>query len=308
VLKLADKLLTGTIVAGGVAEGKASYRVVAGAGGWGRMIPRKPYRNDAGMKISNLISDVARTVGETVADVPTARVGSHYARAEGPASAVLNQLAPRGWRVDFDGVTRFGLRSSTAYTGDGTRTRIVPDAAFVEVAADEIGDLLPGVTIDGSQPATDVDYLLTADRLTVKVYASPQVDREQEAERSIMLALFPWLQYIGHFEYRVVGQTGERLNLQPVRAATRMPDLAGVPVRPGVASVKSTATPGALVLVVFADRDPSRPQVVAHDAADAPGFGVGAALPIARLGDPIIGGGGGTIGPTAGAPTVVSAL
>ncbi len=257
------------------------------------------------MKISNVIGDAAASVGETVEGVPTTRVGPHYARAAGPASAVPHLLTPRAWRVDFDGVTRFGLRETVAYEGEAPRTRVVPDASIVELATDVIGDLLPGVTVDGSDPATDVEYNLTEQRLTVKVYANAH--SALDYDRKFFELLFPWLRYCGTFEFRVVTLSGlddARLNLQPVRVASGLPDLAGVPVRPGIAGVKSTATLGSLVLVTFADRDPSRPQVIAHDAADAPGFGASLALPIARLGDPII---GGTIGPTAGDPTVVSA-
>jgi hypothetical protein len=310
-LKLADKELNGTIIAGGVAEGKASYRIVGGAGGWGKAIsqPKKPYRNDAGMKISSVIGDAARIVGETVEDVPTTRVGQHYAMVNGTASDVLNLLTPRSWRVDFDGVTRFGERETVVYEGEGTVTRIVPDGSIFEIATDEIGDLLPGVTVEGSQPATDVEYNLTSEKLTVKVYCGTD-SRRLRAWRKLVLALFPWLQYVGVFEYVVVSQTGERLNLQPLRVATGMPELSGVPVRPGVASFKSTATPGAHVLVAFADRDPSRPQVIAHDAPDAPGFGLTvfgrALLPLARVGDPVAG--AGAILPNPTTPTIASSL
>jgi hypothetical protein len=170
---------------------------------------------------------------------------------------VLHLLAPRAWRVDFDGVTRFGTRASTTYKGDGARTRVDPKGSIVELATEEIGDLLPGVIVDGAQPATDVEYVLDAKRLTVRVYASPRTSRRVDAMRRIFEALFPDLKYRGLYEFRVVTQTGERLNLQPVRAAIGMPELAQVPVRPGMAGLRANVTLGERVLVSFVDADQS---------------------------------------------------
>jgi hypothetical protein len=292
-LVLADKTIAGAVVSGGVADGRAAYRIVGGAGGWGRDLKRKGYRNDGGAYARNVITDAATECGEQVADLPTTRLGPHYARPEGPASRVLNALAPRSWRVDFDGVTRFGTRAQVAYSGDGTRTKLDPAGAVIEIATDTIGDLVPGVTIDGSNPAADVEYVLDDKRLTVRVYSSARTSRRLEALRRIVASLFPEIRYSGAFEYRVVTQQGERFNLQPARVSTGMPDLAGVPAR-GPAGVKATVTPGELVLVVFADRDPSRPNIIAHDAPDAPGWmplflelGGPGALGIARQTDPV---------------------
>jgi hypothetical protein len=307
-LKIADKTLLGTVIDGAPDTGRASYRVVGGHGGWGKELPAKPYNTDTGVKRSTVIGDAARECGEVVEGVPTTRTGPHYARAVGPASDALNALAPQAWRVDFDGVTRFGERSAVAYAGDGSRTRNARARGVFEIVTDTIGDLVPGVTIDGSQPATDVEYRVDSKSLTVVVYTDPTLDDRLSALRRLVLSLFPELRYTGTFEYRVVTISGERLNLQPVRIASGMPSLGRVPVRPGTAGLKSIATLGELVLVVFADRDPSRPQVIAFDAPDAPGFGVGIAAPIARLGDLIVGGGGGTIGASPGVPTRVSAL
>jgi hypothetical protein len=85
-----------------------------------------------------------------------------------------------------------------------------------------------------------------------------------------------------------------------------MPELSRVPVRPGVSGCKNMVLPGELVMVSFADGDPSRPFVFAHDAPDAPGWmpltielGGPGALGVARMTDPVI------AGPFAG--TIVSA-
>lgn len=300
---LADKTFSGTIMAGGVVNGRAAYHVVGGAGGWGKTLDEKPYRSDSGLKASTIINDTAAAAGETVEGAPTTRVGPHFARANGPASRVLHLLAPRSWYVGFDGVTRFGARTAVTYTGDGARTRPVPEARATEIATETIGDLVPGVVVDGLEPATDVEYELSDTRLTVRVYVGTGTTRRLSAIEKIVAALFPDIRYRGLYEYRVTGQTGERLDLEPVRVATGMPDLSSVPVRPGMAGLRADVALGSLVLVAFVDADPSRPAVVSHEAPDEPGWmplflelGGPGALGVARTTDAVVAGPfGGTI-------------
>lgn len=272
---LADIELQGTVVSGGVFDQRSAYRIVGGAGGWGKTVASKAYANDAGVQQATVINDVAILVGETVAGIPTPRLGPHFARVNGLASRVLHDLAPQAWFIDFAGVTQFGARATTEYTGDGPRVHVDPGVQVIDVATEEIAALVPGVTVDGSAPATDVEYILSPDRLTTRVYAGPRASRRLDAWTRIVDAVDPQRKYRGSFEYRVVTQSGERLNLQPVRAATGLPDLANVPVRPGMAGLKAVVKLGSLVLVTFVDSDPSRPVAFAHDAPDAPG-----ALPV----------------------------
>jgi hypothetical protein len=263
------------VYSGGVAEGKARYRCVAGAGGWGLKLPPAAYNDDAGVKVSSVMLDVASACGETLGGLPTTRLGPHFARPEMYAYQMLNYAFPRAWYIDAAGVTQIGARPTGTYSGDATPVRIDLAVGVVELALDALdAALVPGVSItlpDGTTtpPATDVEYEVTPDRLTCRVYWRPQ-----RADKWVALfnACFPWLRWVGSFEYRVVTQEGERLNLQPARVATGMPDLARVPVRPGVSGFRSEVKLGELVLVEFADRDGSRPQVTNHDHADSPGW------------------------------------
>lgn len=268
------------VVSGGVAEGRARYRLVGGRGGWGLKIagPRGQgvgYNDDAGVKLSKVLTDAAAECGETLGTLPTTRLGPHFARPVMFAYELLNYLAPAAWYIDAAGVTQFGTRQAGTYDGDATPVRIDQAAGVVELALDALDSaLVPGVSINvpgvGATPAaTDVEYEVTPDRLVCRVYWRPQrVDRWVK----LFNACFPWLRWVGAFEYRVVTQEGERLNLQPARVASGMPDLARVPVRPGVSGFRSDVTLGELVLVQFADRDGSRPQVTNHDHADSPGW------------------------------------
>lgn len=271
-LQLADVSLSGTIVSGGTHNGRAYYRIVGGAGGWGREVPAKSYNDDAGVRVSTLLTDLARAAGEQVTDIPSTRVGPHFARSKAGAYLTLNGLAPRNWHVDFAGVTRIGLRPTAAFAGSEPRTRVDPAGSIVEIAAERIASLVPGVTIDGSQPATDVEYELDSTRLTVRVYAGRTLARRLAAYAKLLEGLDPWRRYRGVFEFRVVTQSGHRLNLQPVRVASEMPDLANVPVRPGASGLRATVALGERVLVSFIDGDPSRPCVTSHEEPGSPGW------------------------------------
>jgi hypothetical protein len=306
-LQFADLNCTGTIVSGGAFEGRAAYRVAGGGGGWGKLIEARAYLDDAGVSASVVLSDAARDAGETIADLPSDRMGSHFARLAGAASSALNVIAPHGWRVDFDGTTRIGRRPATTYTGSAPRTRVDPASGVIELATETLVGLVPGVSIDGSAPASDVEFSIDANRITARVWSiASGMSRALNALERTVLALFPNLRYRGAFEFRIVTQSGERLNLQPVRSAMGMPELPNVPVRAGMAGLKAKHLPGSIVVVQFLDADPSRPIVTGFDEPDAPGWmplelilGGPGALGVARMTDPVV------CGPFAG--TIVNA-
>jgi hypothetical protein len=308
-LVLADVTLTGVVVDGGVYEGRAAYRIMGGRGGWARTVRERGYVDDAGVKLSKVLGDLATEVGETLSGVSaTTRLGPHYARRADVASRVLNWLAPSAWYVDFAGVTHMGARAATTYTGDAPRVRVGKADRVVELAPEVLAPFVPGVQVDGSLPATDIEFSVEGSKLAVRVYAGSRSTRRLDALKRLIGSLYPQLQYQGVYEFRVVTQSGERLDLQPVRVASGLPQLSNVPVRPGVAGFRSNVRLGELVLVVFVDCDPSRPVVIAHDAPDAVGwmpllteFGGPGALGVARLTDPV------QAGPFAGVVTGASA-
>lgn len=274
VLTVAGVTHVCAVVSGGPFDGRSAYRLVGGAGGWGQSIAARGYANDLGVKKATIAGDAAASVGEALNAAPLGveTVGPHYARPEGPAIAALNYAAPRGWHVDREGVTQATLRPTTPYVGDRLPSEYDPATRVFEFIDDDVSQWLPGVQVPGYEPATDVELWLDAERLTVRLYAGETPSRRLQALARIFDALDPARRFRASHEYRVVTQSGERLNLQPVRVADGMPDLARVPVRPGTAGHKATVTPGELVVVQFLGGDPSRPVVTNHDAPDAPGW------------------------------------
>ncbi len=172
-LVIADLTLKGAVISGGPAKGRSEYRIVAGAGGWGRDLPSKPYVNDAGVKKATVLGDAAREAGETLADIPAAdRVGPAWTRQAGPASRDLHQLAERAWYVDEAGVTRLGARAAGALVGTATRVSAVDLArGKLVLASEKIATILPGLVVDGLT-AVDVLHELGPDGLRSTVWGT----------------------------------------------------------------------------------------------------------------------------------------
>lgn len=301
-LVIADLKLQGTILSGGPEKGRSSYRVVAGAGGWGKTIKATSDTNDAGVKLATVLGAAAREVGETLAPIdPSQRVGPGWTRPRGPAHLLLDSLAPRAWYIDEAGTTRLGARPKTELVAKAARITPVDLArGVVELAAEQIATLVPGVVVDGLQ-AVDVEHAVSAEGgLRTKVWGARGGPSSRFHEA--IAALLPDLRFVGVSEYRIVTQEGKRLNLQPVRVSTGMPDLRRVVVRPGVPGCEATYTPGARVLVGFVDRDPARAYVAGFADAEDEGFVpimltiAKGTFPAARMGDAVVAGPfGGTV-------------
>jgi hypothetical protein len=276
-LVVADLTIQCTVLSGGPAAGKSYFRLVAGAGGWGKTIPRKSYANDAGVKLATVLGDAAAAVGETLDTTTfdgTTRLGPSFVRPEGPACRVLEQVSPSAWYVGEDGKTRLGARAASTLSATAARTSQLDQARrTVTLASETIAGILPGVVVDG---LTAVDIEHEADQKTglrTTIWGKlGSTSRRLTALRALFDQLDPDRKFRGISEYRVVTQEGERLNLQAVRVSTGMPDLSRVFVRPGVPGFKATHALGSRVLVAFADSDPGQPIVGGFEDAEGGGF------------------------------------
>lgn len=276
-LSLAGLALVGTVLSGGAEKGRSSFRIVSGAGGWGRQIPAASESDDAGVKLSKVLLSAASACGETLdaSTLPTTRVGPSYARREDQACRVLELEVPGAWYVGEDGITRIGRRGASTIAASVPRVSTVDLARrTVTLAPESASGLVPGVTVDGIE-AVDVQHELGEDGLRTTVYGSRDGggSRRLAALRQIFDQMAPDLKFAGVTEYRVVLLAGTtRVDLQPVRRSSGMPDLRRVPMMPGVAGAKSTLALGSRVLVAFVDSDPARPVVVGFEDADGAGF------------------------------------
>lgn len=275
-LVVADLTLVGAVLSGGVHEGRSHYRVVGGNGGWGAEIPAKGYVNDAGVKASVVLQDAASECGETLdaSTLPTTRLGPSWVRAEGAASATLNAVAPRNWYVHTDGKTRIGQRPTSTLSGNVTHGPVDLARGTVTLASESIAGIMPGLVVDGLT-AVDVVHSIGPKGLRSTVWGARGGGAESRAIaplRRIVESIIGDQRFHGVHEYRVTGQTGERLSLEPVRVSSGMPALGRVKVMPGVPGVKATYPSGMRVLVAFVDSDPARPVVVGFSDAEDPQF------------------------------------
>jgi hypothetical protein len=293
-----DQTFSGTVIAGGPVDGRSRYRLVAGAGGWGRDLPARAYANDAGLAIARLVADAASEAGEPApASPPTTMLGPHFVRPALTASFVLNLLAPRAWYARPDGVVAFGARPALAAPAFPTVMRNSAGRMVELALTDSAAGVLPGAATEYGA-AADAEVELTPDGVRARLYAAPAAaSRRAQALAQLLAALDPGARFRGLFEYRIVSQAGDRLNLQPVRSRANLPDLARVPVRMGVPGVRAEHALGSQVLVAFLDADASRPAVVGFDSAEQPGWhplflelGGPAALGVARQTDPVVAG------------------
>ncbi len=226
--------------------------------------------------MSTIVIDAARDAGEPLdaTSLPTTMVGSSFARESAPASRVLQQLAPEAWYVGEDGVTRLGRRAARDLTTPYRAEPVDHAAGSVRLASETIAAILPGVRVLGLE-AVDVEHHLR-DGVVSSVlwgsFAGASSSRRAAAYRAIVEQSVPRVRFLGVTEYRVVDQTGDRLDLQCVKASARMPDLRRVTVRPGVAGSRADLALGSRVLVAFVDADPARPVVVGFEEAEASGF------------------------------------
>jgi len=277
-LALDDLQLRGTIVSGGAYQVRTRYRIVGGAGGWGRRVAARSYANDAGVKASLVLADVAREVGETLGPLPPGTLGPAFVRAAEPASRVLDAVSPRAWYVDAQGVTQLGRRPTRTFTGAYAPLTNDAARARVDIAPGDgtLAALLPGVLFDGLGELVDVEHVLDGDtgklRTSLWGRGSSETSRFPEAIRKLVAPFVAALRFSAQWEYRVVQVVGDRLDLQAPRVSSGMPDLLRVRVRPGVGGARVRPCLGSMVVVAFLNADQGRPEVVGFDAQDAPGF------------------------------------
>ncbi len=183
-LKLGDNfVLVGTVFRAGDFTGAAGYRVVGGAGGWMKLLPAKAYQSPAGVKLSAVVSDTARAVGETVNVQQDSTVGNFFIREnQAPASRVLNALAPSWWVNPADGVTQVGTRAQTQITSQFDTLPVADGTSLllgrIVVATDKPEEWIPGrqfqSLVVSLKTISAVVHRLDATKLRTEVWTTTQ--------------------------------------------------------------------------------------------------------------------------------------
>lgn len=300
-IRVANVAFVGTVASASSGSfGVASrVRIVAGAGGWGNLLPRKAYHNDALVKALTVATDAAREAGEQLGSFapPADRVGADYVRKAGAASLALEGvLDGTPWWVDYAGATHAGARPATPA---GTYELLDFDArsklatlAVEDLTAVAIGSVL-STRLDAPETVRELEIHVAEGGFRLKAWCGA----EGSSTLELMAALTRKLtggKVFGKYRYRVVTMAGDgRVNLQAVSKAEGLPDILPASQAPGVAGCHAELTPGAEVLVEFVAGDPTDPIVTGFPGKGEPGFvpvslsfGEGAA-PVAHVGSAV---------------------
>lgn len=289
-------------------------RVVAGAGGWGRTLPRKNYANDAGVKAKLVAEDAAREVGETLGSFApeVERIGANYVRSVGSASRVLEHaIGDVAWWVDYAGRTNVGPRPPVPLAIDDSYDVLMHDPrnrtltfALNDPSIVQIGSVISKQPLE--QPLTVREFDLCVDASSTRIVAwCGGGERERGRLAGLMHAIVARssdASLFGKYRYRVVTQSDVdgRVNLQAVRKAAGLPDVQPLSMWPGVAGAHAVLEQGAEVLVEFIEGDPTQPIITHFSGQGGAGFVpvslafCGSVQAAARQGDLVQSGGVGT--------------
>lgn len=290
-LELGAAELEGTIVPdyAGAFVGTAKVRVVGGAGGWSKDVPARSYHNDAGVRRSDVVAALAGEVGEPI-DVGTdaVRLAIRHTRRAGPAARALDEvLDGTTWRVDYDGITRYGARPAAQLGSGAELLDADPKTGVLTFAAPDpshvpIGAVVSDKRLSRSITIGEIDAVIEPGRTRITAWGASTAVTEPRlfrALRALLPRFFPREPYAYPRKYRVIRMrpgtadaTLTRFELQIVTKAAGFPDMLLVDAWPGIAGGRAEVMPGALVLVSFIDGDKGQPIVTHFATADDPAF------------------------------------
>jgi hypothetical protein len=283
LLSVGGLRLNGTVIAeqSGTYTSARVVRIVAGGGGWSKLLSAKAYHSDSGIRAYIPAADAAREAGEVLGSFAPEqdRIGIDYVRQAGPASRALEDLIGAvSWWVDYQGVTQAGARPSVQLSEQSYDvTSYDPSSNLVTLAADDLTVVTVGSvltkTLDGPHTVRDLDIEVDAEQLVIKAWCSTNTTRPrlvQLLEVLVRRAMDGKL--FGLYEYRLVAMIGDRVSLQAVRNAAGLPDLSPISMCPGVAGAHAQLTPGASVYVQFVEGERTRPIVTGFAGKDGTGF------------------------------------
>jgi hypothetical protein len=266
--------LAGTVRDAGTdpATGRATARVVGGAGGLARTVAARQYRA-APLRV--LLTDLARDAGEALdaaSDPATlASTPPLWTRAEGAAGdALAAMLAPVGasWRMTRGGALWVGREAWAPATlpADAEALGDDPTELTSEYRAAAPFAPEPGTTISGRR-VSRVSVTITPDATRVRVWwerdgIAPGEDRVSDPLSALVRAAVRDVLYHALIPATVLAHDADgTLQVQP--EAPRFPPLVGVAIRPTCPGLEHRVTAGARVLLAFEGGDPARPVAVA---------------------------------------------
>lgn len=291
-LTVGDLALVGTVGPAALDAPDRPHFVMYGGAGWDLPVPTTPavpsYQQDQGVRLSTVLRDLAKLTrasandpssGETVeAPTPDVVLGTAFA-APAPRAGellrvrdVLAALEHAGylqqWRVDPDGVTRFGPRAGVLVPAATRQTLITRDAGVgvARMGIEAPSAFLPGNLCSALDGAVIRRLVVTetAGALEAEIWGSSgprSAPSMRNAIRRMTREDFPEIAFSFPRTYVVQNVRSDgRLDLIPP------PDAPELPILPAVdqwlPGIRLTPNVGDQVIVQFRDANPTRPGVV----------------------------------------------
>ena len=265
--------------------------VIFGGLGWQGLITSPlSFQSDAGVRLSTVLAALSGGSGQKIEQPADTTIGVYYecvaSRAREPirwadalAELVRDGYAPP-WRVDPDGVTRFGPRTPKEVSARATVLHVDAGVGFTTYGIDDPAEFLPGNTI-GGVPIARVLIRETSGKFEVDVYtqepaATPSI---REQLRRLIAQAVAAQDTVRTYTVASVHADG-RLDLVPPSDAPHLPEMKNVePWTLG--GTKYEASPGEEVVVIKRDNKSTRPIVLGVKLGAGPFAGV------AGLGDTV---------------------
>lgn len=259
-----------------------SCRVIAGGGGWGKVVSAHGYGNDARVKARLVADDAARAAGESIGTFEPAaeRLEVSYARTVGAASVALEDAAGGAlWWVGYDGKTNVAKDRPTTKAAPDTYEVLAfnPRTQVVELG---VTGLTVGVgsiiseRLDAPATIRSFTLRLSSKRLTMTAVCGELRTTNQLVllvRRIVERVMNGWL--FGAYRYRVVSMGGDgRVNLQAVAKGAGVPDLLRIEQWPGVAGAHATLQNGAIVVVQFLEGRRDLPVITNYAGVQSSAF------------------------------------
>lgn len=293
ILKIGNLVLSGDVLRAKEDNPGKPRAVVVGGIGWQNLITSPlSFQSDAGIRLSTVLDAFATGAGQRIEQPTDQTIGSYYeCVASRPGEPVrwadaLADLAQAGyvgpWRVDPDGVTRFGARPALAVTARATEISSDASIGRTTYGVDAPAEFLPGHTVAGS-PIASSEIREEAGKLEVDVYTTEPKGAPSLRElvrRLVGSAMASALQDAVRTYVVATVHADGRMDLLPLPDAQHLPEMRNV--KPWVlGGVKYQPTEGEEVTVMFRDRRRTRPIVIGYELSEGPFAG------LARLGDSV---------------------
>jgi hypothetical protein len=283
-------LTSGTLVlkgriqrSGFEAPGKPRAIIFGGLGWQGLITAPISFQSDAGVRLSTVLSALSKGSGQAIEQPRDTTIGVYFecvaSRPGEPTrwADVLAELVRDGysppWRVDPDGVTRFGARTPKEVATRATVLHVDAGVGFTTYGIDDPAEFLPGNTVNGT-PIARVVIRETSGKFEVDAYtkepqATPAI---REQIRRLVAETVAAQSLVRTYMVASVKPDG-RLDLVPPTDARHLPEMKNVePWTLG--GTKYEATAGEEVVVIKRDNKSTRPIVIGVKLAAGPFAGV----------------------------------